>query len=104
MTKYLISTILYFSAILPAHSDVIEFFEPTIEGKRLDWCLSWGKDCGKEVAYVWCIKQGYIKAIHWEIDKHIADKSPTIMLNSRNTCSKKTCSGFRTIVCYREFK
>jgi len=104
MSKYLLSFLLYILTLFPAYADVIEFFEPGIDGKRLDWCLSWGKDCGQDVAYVWCIKNGYIKAIYWEADKGIGKKYPTMMLNSRQVCNKNSCSGFRTIVCYREFE
>lgn len=93
--------ILLFSFIpLNAFADVEEFVRPRIEGVRLDWCLSYGSDCGEEVAYKWCIENNYSKPLFWEIDKDIGVTEPTATLNSRESCFKNGCDGFKTIVCY----
>lgn len=92
---------LLFSMSFPVFSNVEEFIDPLLEGIRLDWCLTRGADCGEPVAYQWCINHGYSKPIYWIKDKNIGQQSPTIMLNSRDTCYKKDCDGFRSIICYR---
>jgi len=84
-----------------AFSDVEEFIRPSIDGVRLDWCLSYGADCGEEVAYKWCIEYNYSKPLYWEIDKNIGLNEPTTTINTRETCYKDSCDGFRTIICYR---
>jgi len=88
----------------PVFSDVIEYFKPMVNDNRLDWCSSWGKDCGEIVALKWCIKHNYSKPIYWEADNGIGRETPTTMLDSGEICKKSSCSGFRVIVCYREFK
>jgi len=102
MVKFLIQVLLLFSISLPAISDVEEFIQPQLDGMRLDWCLTNGSDCGEPVAYKWCISNGYSKPILWEKDKEIGEQTPTIMLNSRDTCYNKNCDGFSTIICYRK--
>ncbi len=84
-----------------ATADVEEYLTPQIDGVRLDWCLSYGVDCGEEVAYKWCIENNYSKPLYWEIDKDIGVNEPTSTLNSRESCYKDACDGFKTIVCYR---
>ena len=101
MVKSLVQIFLLASISFPAFSDVEEFTYPQLDGIRLDWCLSRGVDCGEPVAYKWCINNGYNKPIYWEKDKDIGEQIPTIMLNSQDTCYKKSCDGFRTIICYR---
>ncbi len=75
--------------------------QPRIDGVRLDWCLSYGSDCGEEVAYKWGIDNNYSKLLYWEIDKDIGVNEPTFTLNSRESCFKDSCDSFKTIVCYR---
>ena len=102
MNKVFLQLLLIMSVSFPAYSDVQEFIQPQVDGVRLDWCLSWGADCGEPVAYKWCINQGYNKPIYWEKEKNIGAENPTTMINSRDTCYKKSCDGFRTIICYRK--
>lgn len=102
MIRFLIQTLFLFSFSFSALSDVEEFIQPQIDGMRLDWCLTFGSDCGEPVAYKWCISNGYSKPIFWEKAKSIGEHTPTTMLNSRDTCYNKSCDGFSTIVCYRK--
>ena len=34
------------------------FREPKIDGTRVDWCLSWGTDCGQPAANEFCRRPG----------------------------------------------
>ena len=102
MLKFITQTLFLFSLSFQALSDVEEFIQPHIDGMRLDWCLSYSADCGEQVAYKWCINHGFNKPIYWLMDKNIGEQSPTITLNSRESCYKKTCSSFQTIICYKK--
>ena len=101
MLQFLFKLTFLISISFSAQSDVEEFIQPTIDGIRVDWCLTWGKDCGEPVAYKWCINHGYSKPIYFEVERSIGLTSPTTMLSSRDTCYKEYCGGFRTIVCYK---
>ena len=95
---FFILSLLFFTS---AYSEVKEYKEPRVDGLRMDHCLHWGKQCGDVAAYQWCHSKKYRKAIYWEEDRKIGDKSPTKTFESKEICSNDTCSGFKTIVCYR---
>ncbi len=78
------------------------FTNPMIEGRRLDWCLHWGKECGKPAANAWCQRKmgkadGYV--IKWQIAPDIGASSPTYVLGDRKVCNKPFCDGFKSITC-----
>ena len=73
--------------------------KPMFNGNRLDWCLTWSKDCGKPAADAWCIAQGYQFAIAFAADRRIGSKSPTRLIGTGATCDLTYCDGFRQITC-----
>jgi hypothetical protein len=78
------------------------FTNPTIKGYRLDWCLHWGKQCGKPAANAWCAKKmgkagGYAKK--WEEAVDIGDSFPTYVIGDGKVCKERFCDGFRSITC-----
>jgi hypothetical protein len=78
------------------------FNNPMIEGYRLDWCLHWGKQCGKAAANAWCSRKmgkadGY--AIRWEVDADIGVSSPTYVIADEKVCDRNFCDGFKWIEC-----
>lgn len=78
------------------------FKNPTIEGYRLDWCLRWGKQCGKPAANAWCSRKmgkadGYV--IKWKIDPNIGNSFTTYVMADKKICNKKFCDGFKWIEC-----
>ncbi len=73
-----------------------EFAPPMINGMRVDWCLSWGTDCGQAAADYYCQKEGYARAETWHMEK----VEPTFMMGDGKTCSGKgRCDGFSFIRC-----
>lgn len=66
---------------------------------RLDWCLTWGKDCGRPAADLFCQKQGYQAAAQVQIAKDIG---LTKLLKTGQVCKEPSCDGFASIVCRKE--
>ncbi len=78
------------------------FKNPVIKGYRLDWCLHWGRQCGKPAADAWCASKmgkagGY--AMKWEAAQDIGALSPTYVIGDGAVCNQKFCDGFRSITC-----
>ena len=78
------------------------FSNPTIEGRRLDWCLHWGTQCGKPAADAWCVRKmgkadGYARS--WQQAVDIGASSPTYVIGDGKVCNQRYCDGFRSIAC-----
>lgn len=45
-----------------------QFVNPKYKGLRLDWCYSWGADCGAVAAKAYCVFRGYplVKSWGWQ--------------------------------------
>lgn len=72
------------------------FREPRINGKRLDWCLGWGKECGQPAADEFCRHQGYRSALRFEVARAIG---PTQVIGTGESCTIPACDGFLYITC-----
>lgn len=87
-------------APLPAFSIAFaadnQFARPTIDGKRLDWCLNWGANCGEAAADAFCRRSGYGDASEWRQE---ADVGPTWVLGDQRDCPARDCDGFLSISC-----
>lgn len=73
--------------------------KPKVGNKRMDYCLSWGVDCGAPAANEYCQRRGWVKSIDFVIDENIGDEHPTKILNGGQLCSEEYCDGFKTITC-----
>lgn len=85
-------------ALAAAPADAAEgtFRKPTWNGKRLDFCYTWSKNCGQPVADAYCLAAGYQKALGFEPES----ARPTQLIAQRRTCSADFCQGFKFITCY----
>lgn len=75
------------------------FTNPRIDGKRLDWCKSWGKECGKNAANSFCRRHGFKRATKFGIAENIGARDPTRVIVGGQICNKDFCDGFSQIVC-----
>ena len=75
---------------------VKEYNYPSIDGYRLDRCLTHGDGCDEPAAMRFCLSKRFDKAIYWEVEKGI---KPTRNIVSKKICHKK-CDSFKTIVCH----
>jgi len=75
-------------------------FEPPMvggpAGRRLDFCLVWGAQCGQPAADAYCQKQGWEKASAWEPAQRVG---PTTILSGEQPCDDPSCDGFASITC-----
>ena len=76
------------------------FDKPRFFDERLDWCMSWGKDCGQPVADNFCKRRRLTGARAFEPDANIGRASPTRLMGSNQVCNQALCTGFQHIVCH----
>lgn len=76
-----------------------EFAEPSWNGRRVDFCLAWGRDCGQPAASMYCGLQGYLRALSYVPAKGIGATIHTYTLIDHRICDQPACTGFERIVC-----
>ncbi|MGH1352021.1 MAG: hypothetical protein ACRBBN_14610 [Methyloligellaceae bacterium] len=87
-------------AVARIETDDAVFVKPEWKGNRLDWCLEWGRQCGKPAADAFCKQKGFSpSAKSFEIDRKIGNRSPTKVISTGKVCSRPSCDGFQVIVC-----
>ncbi len=72
------------------------YAEPRIGGVRLDWCLSWARDCGQPAADEFCLRQGYAGAGAFT---RATGVPPTRIISDDQICDLPDCSSFAAIAC-----
>ncbi|AHM04804.1 hypothetical protein roselon_02483 [Roseibacterium elongatum DSM 19469] len=78
----------------PPPSNVVRFDLPRVRGELVDWCVTWGADCGQGGADNFCRSQGYARAESWE-------RFPgqrTLVLGDDRICPGG-CDALRDVVC-----
>jgi hypothetical protein len=79
-----------------ADVEEVTFKRPKFKGTRLDWCLTWGQNCGKPAADAYCERKGYGHATDFAIAENIG---LTRIISDRQVCNKPECDGFKAITC-----
>ena len=67
------------------------------QGLRLDWCKTWGSNCGKPAADQFCSIKGYKTSIGHAIDPRIG--LTRILQDNRMVCWGQPCDSFKYIIC-----
>ena len=80
----------------PASAAQSTFQKPTWNGKRLDWCFTWAKNCGEPVAKAYCLAAGYQTATRFTQEP----ARPTQLIAQRRVCNESFCQGFKSITCF----
>lgn len=83
----------------PPPQGVKTFDMPMVDGKRLDWCYYWGRECGEPAADAFCINQGYAQALTFEIAENVGDRWDTLVAGDNRSCTDPGCDSFKTIRC-----
>lgn len=78
------------------------FRRPKWQGDRLDWCLNWGRDCGKPAANAYCKKRGFDSAVGFKKASNIGNRRPTRLITTGAVCDQGHCDGFRFIRCRKD--
>jgi hypothetical protein len=76
------------------------FAAPRFFDERLDWCMTWGKDCGQPVADSFCRRKRLTGARAFQAEPNIGRSSPTRLMGSNQVCNQDFCTGFQYIACY----
>lgn len=72
--------------------------QPTFRGRRIDWCLTYGQDCGNPAATVACKVAGYRRALPAAFATVKA--SPTVVLGTDQFCTAAgSCDALAWVVC-----
>ncbi len=72
------------------------FHNPSVNGIRVDWCLQWGKYCGKPAADEFCRRQGFTESRSFKV---LNDSPPTLVIGSGQVCRESYCDGFSEVIC-----
>ncbi len=74
------------------------FANPTHKGYPIARCVNRGETCDQDAVDVFCRMNGYREAIAWQPAEDIG---PTVRLGNEQLCNKRSCDGFRDVVCKR---
>lgn len=68
---------------------------PRIAGMQVDWCPTFGANCGQAGADLFCRAQGHTRALQWQWGY----TDSTWVIGSGQVCAGGRCGGLRDVVC-----
>jgi hypothetical protein len=81
--------------------DQDQTYTPPHHDVRLDWCLTWGANCGRPAALAFCNRRRYEDVADFSAQK-VGRSEPTRTFGSNETCSGQDfCTAFASITCTR---
>lgn len=75
------------------------FVKPKHNGYRLDWCRTFGSQCGQPVAYAFCRAKGYNSVVNFRKKNNSPVETMTIGENSICNSRYHRCDTFKSIKC-----
>ena len=76
------------------------YAKPKQGGMRVDWCYSWGAQCGKPAADRFCQSKGYVQSNDYVEDVDIgASGIDTLVQGTGQVCHGSFCDGFTYVTC-----
>ncbi len=95
----LIGMVAVFASAEPAAAEDKTFNSPRHGDHRLDWCLTWGTDCGKPAAVAFCNRRRYADVVVFRAER-VGRREPTRLIGSNQVCSGQDyCTAFAYITC-----
>lgn len=79
----------------PPQAQGTPFAVPMLRGERVDWCATWGTDCGQGGADAFCRSQGLGAATAWAAE----EVARTWVIGSAQICDFGACGALRDVVC-----
>lgn len=79
-----------------ASGEGVRFVDPKVAGMPLDYCLEWGRDCGKPAADAWCRARGFAAASAFEVR---TGSPPTRIFSSGQICDMVFCDRIISLTC-----
>ena len=93
---FLSGSLLVVQGPLAKAQDPQVFENPTLQGMRIDRCLTWATNCDEPAASVFCRYQGYSRAVDWQWEY----ASPTLVQGDGQICDvANACGAFTQISC-----
>lgn len=87
------------TAIEPVAAQDRTYNKPRYGDTRLDWCLTWGTDCGRPAALDFCHRRRYADVVVFRAEK-VGKSEPTTLIGSNQVCSGHDfCTAFAYITC-----
>ena len=80
------------------HYRLKKFVYPRYAGYRVDFCLNKNKQCGKQAAWSFCRRIGFMDVQSFKEQLHIG---ATRTIGSQELCFGQSCKGFANIICKR---
>ena len=79
-----------------ASDEGVRFPDPLVDGVPLDYCLHWGRDCGRPAADAWCRARGFAAASAFEVR---LQSPPTRVLATGQVCDEVHCDRMVSVTC-----
>jgi hypothetical protein len=80
----------------PVSAAEAQYNNPKVDGYALDYCKSWGKDCGKPAADEYCRSKGYRGTVGFHVKQN---SPPTKVISSGEICSAPGCDRIDRVSC-----
>jgi hypothetical protein len=91
--------ILAFAGAWPAVAQDKTFNAPRHNDLRLDWCLTWGTNCGKPAAVAFCNRRRYEDVVVFRAEV-MGRSEPTSLIGTNEVCNGHDfCTAFAYITC-----
>lgn len=72
---------------------------PKVNGYALDYCRTWGANCGKPAADAFCQNKGYSNALRFHVKKNAP---PTRVIGTGSICRDAGCNRIDWVACAAE--
>lgn len=83
----------------PAAAEDKTYNAPRYFDDRLDWCLTWGTNCGKPAAVAWCNRRQFTDVVVFRAEV-VGKSARTRLIGSNQVCSGQDfCTAFAYITC-----
>lgn len=74
----------------------VSYASTRMDSGNLDYCLSYGTDCGQPAADAWCQQQGFSSATSFEVSW---GSPPTVILSTGEICDGAHCDQISSVTC-----
>ncbi len=85
--------------VTPAIAQDKTFNAPLYRDTRLDWCLTWGSNCGRAAADNFCNRHRFERALVFRAEV-VGTSQPTRLIGTNQVCNRQAfCTAFAYITC-----
>ena len=90
---------LWITVIAPVTAEDKTYNKPRYNDTRLDWCFTWGRDCGRPAALAFCHRKRFADVAVFRAEK-VGKSAPTRTFGSNQVCNGHDfCTAFAYITC-----